>query len=167
MTQINDRLNKIAAKGAELVANANAEQIQREQTIAKYASEIKALAPRIKPLVEIAKALIQNHIPLGKKKSDIIGYKEDLCSDGWYHRLGFFYKWEDGKRNFLGIGIEGGGCAGEDLAVDENGDMVKRINPNYHSFEYDGYHDYCDKCKRFLTGFDAFEQRVNEYVDNL
>ena len=166
MAQINDRLNKIAAKGAELVANANAEQIQREQTIAKYANDIKALAPRIKPLVVIAKALIQNNIPLGKKKSGVIEY-EDLCSDGWYHRLGFFYKWENGKRNFLGIGIEGGGCAGDDLAVDENGDMVKRIDPYYHSYQYDGYHDYCDKCKRFLTDSDAFGQRVNEYVDNL
>jgi len=167
MTQINDRLNKIAAKGAELVANANAEQRMREQTIAKYASEIKALAPRIKTLVEIAKALIQNNIPLGNKKLDTIGYKEDLVSDGWYHTLGFFYKYESGKRHFLGIGIEGGGYAGLDMAVDENGDMVKRIDPYYQSYQYDGYRDYCNKCEQFLTGFDAFEQRVNEYVDNL
>lgn len=162
-----ERLTRIANKGAELIAIEQTKQLKKAETIAKYEQDIKALASRISQLIDIAVALRQNDIPLGAKEKDIIGYKESLKTDGWAHKLGFFYEYRNGEEHFYGIGIRGGGCCGGDLAVDADGYMIKRINPYYSSYQYDGYYDYCNKCKQFLNDFDAFEKRVYEYVDNL
>lgn len=168
MTKIEERLKKIQNKGAQMIADANAEEERKKSIIKKYEQDIKALAPRVAELIAIAIELMKNDIPLGVRKSSITGTpKDDLVTDGIDHKLGFYFSYEGGKTRFVGVGISGGGCDGRDIAVNENGTMVKHPDPYYQSYRYFGYNDYCDKCSRFLKNFDDFEKRVNDFVDNL
>lgn len=165
---LEERLGKIANKGAQMIADANAEEERKKEIIKKYEQDIKALAPRIKQLMEIAVALLKNNIPLGKRGTTITGsYDDAFETDGIHHGLGFFFRYERGYKYLVGIGIKGGGCCGKDLAVNKDGDMVVKIDPHYHSYMYFGFNDYCNKCKTFLQKFDDFEKNVNDYVDNL
>ena len=167
MTKIEERLKKIQNKGAQMVADANAEEERKKDIIKKYEQDIKALAPRVAELMTIAIELMNNNIPLGKKTKGSIGYKEEFVTEGINHRLGFYFTYENRKKYLVGVGIIGGGCDGLDIAVNENGTMVKHPDPYYQSCQYFGYNDYCNKCSRFLKNFDDFEKRVNDYVDNL
>ena len=151
-----------------MIADANAEEERKKEIIKKYEQDIKALAPRIKQLMEIAVALLKNNIPLGKRGTTITGsYDDAFETDGIHHGLGFFFRYESGYKYIVGIGIKGGGCCGRNLAINENGIMVYRPDPYYQSYQYFGYNDYCNKCKTFLQKFDDFEKNVNDYVDNL
>jgi len=164
MTKIEERLKKIQNKGAQIVAEAQSEEERKNEIVKKYEQDIKALAPRIANLIAIAIELCKNNIPLGKREKAVIGYDEEFETNGITHKLGFYFS---GERYLVGVGIEGGGCCGLDLAVNENGTMVKHPDPYYQSYQYFGYNDYCRKCEGFLKNFDEFEKRVNEYVDNL
>ena len=166
-TSLSDRLGKIANKRAELDRQEQDERTKKEQTIQNYARAIKALAPRIDELLEIAKSLVENKISVGRKVKGFIGYDEELVAEGIDHKLGFYFAYKRGDRCLVGIGIVGGGCCGRDLAVNALGNMVVEINPYYSSYLYNGYFDYCQKCKQFLNDFDDFERRVNAYIDNL
>lgn len=168
MEALNNRLDKIANIGKQKVDAAVAEQQRKEDTIARYAVEIKALAPRIEKLMQVGQALLKNDIPLGKQTKNICGsYDDEFVTNGLSHHLGFYFSHGKNNSPLLGIGIEGGGCCGRSLAVNEKGDMVVKIDPHYHSYQYFGYNDYCGKCKKFLDNFDSFEKRVYEYIDNL
>ena len=168
MEKMNERLAKIANKRAQLDALASAEQMKKVQTIAYYANKLKMLAPRIKDLMEIANSLVENDIPLGQTTTELgMKYKDAFVAEGIHHRLGFFFERLNGENYLVGIGIEGGGCCGHDLVVNDDGYMEKHPDYNYASYQYTGYWDYCDKCKRFLNEFDDFERRVYAYVDNL
>ena len=167
---VNDRLSKIAHKRVELDKQADNEQRNREATIAKYTNDIKALAPRLADLMAIAAELCRNDIPLGKRTRGITGFSEDeFETDGIKHGLGFYFRYEKGKGYLIGVGIKGGGCCGNNLAVDSNGNII--VNPLERVFgcwTYDkAYSDFVGKCNGFLKRFDDFERRVNEYVDNL
>lgn len=164
---LNDRLNKIAQKRAELDKKEQDERTRKVNTIQYYNRAIKELAPRIDVLLDIAKSLLENNIPIGKRVKAFIGYDEELVTEGINHKLGFYFTYKDRHRCLVGIGIAGGGCCGHDLAVNAFGNMVVSIDPNYNSYQYDGYSDFCCKCKQFLNDFDDFEKRVFQYVDNL
>ena len=124
MTKIEERLKKIQKKGDEMVAQANDEQRRKEETIIKYEKDIKALATRIAELIAIAIELCKNNIPLGKREKAVIGYHEEFETNGITHKLGFYFRYERGEKYLVGVGIEGGGCCGSDLAINENGIMV-------------------------------------------
>ena len=162
-----DRLNKIANKGREIVDAQKAEQLRKEEIINCYARHIKNIAPRIKELMKVGHALLNNNLAFGKQTKALIGYDEEFITNGITHKLGFFFQFARDNSPLLGIGIKGGGCCGQDLAVDENGDMVVKIDPHYHSYRYFGFDDYCGKCEQFLDDFNDFEKRVYEYIDNL
>ena len=168
MTTMEERLKKIQDKGAQIIADENNEKLQRQRTIENYRKDIKRLAGRVDALITIARSLIQNRIPFGRQSLTMCGgLQDELVADGINHNIGFYFRYERGHKYFIGVGIKGGGCCGNDIAVDGDGDIVINIDPYYSSYRYDGYHDYCNKCKKFLQSFDEFEQRVNEYVDNL
>ena len=158
-----ERLNKISAKAQQIAEEENNEQLKKLEAIEYCKNAIKALAPRLTELMQIGDALIKNGISFGKRT----GYYEEFITNGLSHRLGFYFKYSKDNSPLIGIGIKGGGCCGRNLAVNEKGDMVVKIDPNYHSYKYSGFNDYCNKCKQFLKDFDSFEKRVYEYVDNL
>lgn len=161
---------KIAQKRFELDEQSKNEQQKKNAEIARYANEIHALQPRISDLIDIAIELLNNKLPLGKRKENICGfYDDEFETNGITHQLGFFFEWENGKSFFKGIGIKGGGCCGNDLLVDRYGTIVKNpIKACFALWTYENaYYDYCKKCSRFLERFDAFEERVYDYVNNL
>lgn len=161
-----DRLNKIAERRNILDAQQRAIEHTKAMTIANLENGIKSLAPRIKELIAVGEALLENNIPFGKKigvwKAD-----EEFITDGINHELGFFFEYGKDDSPLLGIGIEGGGCDGHDLVINANGEFVKNIDPYKKGYNYDGYYDYRSKYKKFIKDFDEFENKVYQYVDNL
>lgn len=164
-----NRIEKIRAKRQALDAQAKSEQERKEQTVKFYTNRLKQFAPRINELMQLAMELLKNDIPLGKRYKDLVFYKDEFVTEGIHHRLGFYFKYENGRRYLLGIGIEGGGCCGHDLAVNTNGTIIKNpldIIIGCRDYEK-AYTDFCGKCQDFLEEFDEFEKKVFDYVDNL
>lgn len=169
MITTNERLNKIVGRRKELDAKATEKQEQRRMVIENCNSAFKNLAPRISDLIKICTCLLENNISIGIRTKDIIGYNEEFVTDGVRHGLGFYFRYNNGTRTLIGIGIEGGGACGHDLAVDENGNIVVNpLNKVIGLWTYDdAYNDFYRKCQRFFEYFDSFEKRVFDYVDNL
>lgn len=166
------RLSRIEEKRKELQLKEEKELIQRRQTIEGLKEAIHALAPRIKDLIEIYKALKQNNFTIGCLVDYHGSRCESLVANGITHEIGFSFVggWfgrSDGT--FQGVGIEGGGIADTDLIVDEYGGIVDC--PLHHIARYRCYEnaciDFCNKSKNFLANFEIFEKKVNNYVDNL
>lgn len=164
-TTTTDRLNKIAERRNILDAQQRAIEHTKAMTIANLENGIKALAPRIKELIAVAEALLENNIPFGR----VSGWDndEEFITNGITHELGFFFKYGKDNSPLLGIGIKGGGCDGHDLAVNAEGEFVKNIDPYKKGYNYNGYYDYRSKYKKFINDFDEFENKVYQYVDNL
>ena len=164
-----NRIEKIRAKRQALDAQAKSEQERKEQTVKFYTNRLKQLAPRINELMRLAGELLKNDIPLGRRQEQHFGYQDEFVTEGIYHRLGFYIKYKDGYNYLIGIGIEGGGCCGNDLVVDNNGTITENPIDEKHARWYynKAYEDFCHKCQEFLGGFDKFEKKVFDYVDNL
>lgn len=160
-----DRINKIAERRKILDAQQRAIERAKIKTIGDLAKDIRALAPRIKELIAVGEALLENKIPFGNRVG--FWHDEEFITNGITHELGFFFKFGKDNSPLLGIGIKGGGCEGHDLAVNANGEFVKAIDPNARGYNYDGYYDYCRKYKQFIRDFDEFESKVYQYVENL
>ena len=161
-----DRINKIAERRKILDAQQRAIECGKIKTIADLENGIRELTPRIKELITVGVALLSNDIPFGKVNN---GWErhEEFITNGITHELGFFFQFGKDNSPLLGIGIKGGGCDGHDLAVNTNGEFVKAIDPYAKVYNYDGYYDYCRKCKQFINDFDEFESKVYQYVENL
>jgi hypothetical protein len=165
-TTTTDRLNKIAERRKILDTQQRAIECEKIKTIADLENGIKSLAPRIKELITVGVALLANNIPFGNR----VGFRkeyEEFITNGITHELGFFFQFGKHNSPLLGIGIKGGGCDGHDLAVNAEGEFVKAIDPYAKVYRYDGYYDYCRKCKQFIKDFDEFENKVYQYVENL
>lgn len=162
-----ERLNRITARARRVEAEAEEKANAENRNVTHLAEQIKALAPRIKELLVIGRALRNNNLPLGDLVPDIIGRRESLCTDGIHHGLGYFC--DPRTKMIRGIGIEGGGCCGNDLIVDENGNITTNpINVVIGRWRRENaYWDYCRKCKTFIDGFGEFEKKVFFYVDHL
>lgn len=165
--KLNERLQKIARKRSELDKQKLKAELTKKETIEKYKRDIKALAPRIADLMMIAHSLQQNDLNLGRVYDDHGVKYDEFVTEGIHHRLGFYSQNGPYATIALGVGIEGGGGCGKDLVVNDEGELIKSPIAE-RSFNLDkDYQDFCDKCDNFLTGFDDFEKRVYEYVDNL
>ena len=143
-----DRLNKIAsvasvAENAE-IAKEIAEQNEKQALI----DLIATYADRIKAIIEVGSKLVENKMPLGKQNC--------FQSNGWDHRFGFVVEGSlilnPDKWKIIGIGSEGGGWSGNDLIVNENGEVVS----------YSGRYN----CESWTAEFDKFEEGFYNYVDN-
>lgn len=143
-----DRLNKIASV-AENTENAEiAKEIAKQNEKQALIDHIATYAERIKAIIEVGSKLVENKMPLGEY--------DRFQSSGISHRFGFMV---DGHRLFtpdrwkiIGIGSEGGGWAGSDLTVNENGEVVS------YSSRYN--------CESWTEDFEAFEEEFYNYVDN-
>ena len=165
-----NRFEKIRAKRQSLDAQEMAREQKAANEVAAYTARIKALAPRIDELTQIAGELLRNDLPLGRPRADWWYEKGELETDGISHRLGFVMHCENGKRMFCyEIGIEGGGCDGNDIVVDRCGNITKNpLDKVIGLWTSERAHwDFCNKCERLLSAFDAFEEKVFDYVDNM
>lgn len=94
-------------------------------------------------MIKIGNALVTNNLQYGSFKTN-----------GLSHKLGLYFK----GKSIVGLGIEGGGYCGEDLAVNAQGAVI--VHPSILL-------DYIGKCEDFLAEFDNFEKKLFIYVDNL
>lgn len=165
-----ERIEKIRAKRQELDAQAQNERDERTRKVEYYTNAIKALAPYLNELYILAKECVKNGITLGNWKN-LHGSKHypEFVSEWWYHKPGFIVSQCPKPNEEVYFGIIGGGADGEDLVIDKDGNFIK--NPLEHivgRWTYENAHwDFCNKCQRFLKGFDEFKNGFLAYVDNL
>ena len=133
-----DRLNKIASV-AENVKNSEKQAI---------IDHIATYADRIKAIIEVGSALVNNKMPLGKG--------DCFQSSGWDHRFGFIVTGDrllnPNNWRIVGIGRVGGGWAGNDFFINFKGEVI----------EYEDIYT----CESWTEEFDKFEKGFYNYVDN-
>ena len=161
------------------------EEIDKKNAVAAHIEEllgkVRSFAPRMKDLLKVGQALYENGIPLGPYDESVPGYRDDnsriFVSNGWSHRTGFIIAYRINghipsrtQQYPIGFGIIGGGCAGEDLTFNADGELEWLNRPFGHpagcSDRPWGPKD-TQHLERFVAEFDEFERRFYEYVDGL
>lgn len=155
-----DRLERIRAAKAAMDAEARRNEAAKAKVIKHFNDAFKKLGACLNELMVVGGAFYTCGMAYGKK----------FESNGITHELGFIFEYYRGKRvKLIGIGIKGGGCCGNDLVIDRNGQIIR--NPLNHVIggwtEEDAFRDFSYKCRTFFNGFDAFEKKFYDYVDNL
>lgn len=175
-----DRIEKINAIGQKIVNAELAKKQAKFNRIKSCEEKIKSLAPRISELMDIANALSANNIPIGKLYSQTIRYNAKFISEGIDHRLGFVIEYSPRSMHamdptgakVIGFGIIGGGWYGGNLVIGKDGDIIKgglEFDESMIHLKDDEPYKYVEleKMERVIKGFDEFERRFFEYVDNL
>lgn len=162
MDNIKDKLKAIEEHKESLKEEARkrAEAIEHERE--RLVLELSNLAPRIKDLLIIGRALVDAGIPLGKK-TPFPDDSNELVSNCWSHRVGYVVDY--GCK--FGIGMLGGGACGKHFAVDENGKTTSLGGSLDGWFISEKDYDFILKARAFIYGFDEFDKKVSEFVNNL
>lgn len=153
-TEMLERINKVAeTRNAEAIRKATAQQEHFNTKV----KAIRALAPRIADMLDIAQHLYNKNIPIGKKRTlHVMPHSDEFVSSWWSHNLGFCY--DSCKRPRveypMWFGFINGGAYGEDMCVDREGNIVR------------GRHKYRDM-QIMLEQFDEFERKFYDYVESL
>lgn len=138
----------------------------KRETINYLINEIKKLYPRIKNLYEVIQHTAELKIANGQ-----------FFTDGISHNIGFYV-----DRIVVGVllcqsnhsytpkkyfGIQGGGCCGGDLRINIDDCSISYVkhhtNINVDMGEY--YSIYY--MKSIINGFDNYEKKVYDYIQNL
>ena len=162
---------RIARINGFATATARKEQEAREAKVAHIfalLTKVESFAPRMRELMKVARSLRANRIPLGKYNS----YRQtapEFVSDGIDHRVGFIVNsnpfWNQSTLNPVGFGVIGGGACGNDVQFNEDGKLCEVYKDNGMPGPWtDGD---IRNLERFVGGFDEFERKFYEYVDNL
>ncbi len=151
-----------------------AERIRQEKIFQRkqgYIEQIKAFGPRIKELIEVANACLENGVEINwQGKSDSQYHDEwnhaTFCTNCSTHRVGFVWQYKDHKfiNRIEAMGIDGGGANGE-YYLRTNGDyLISRVGRSYDAEcnELDEY-----QLETFVRTFGKFEKAFYKYVDNL
>lgn len=143
-----------------------------ENKVAYYRAKIKALAPRIKDLLDVAREMQRNGIDLGENDapSHACSKMPEFETEWWWHRLGFFCEDRNcrpvRRKLAYGIGFMGGGYDGRDFIVYPDGEVdfgFDKWNCTAEHIEY----RLRSKAASFLEEFDDFEKRFYAYVESL
>lgn len=164
----NEIINGIIAKRKALNEEAMDREARRDAHIEELEAKVKALAPRLGKMFDIAEALTTNGFYLGP----VQGYLGSplFCTDHIAHRVGFFcthpYTGSPGTNftmtGYFGI-ANGGACGEQDLKVDRDGN-VQRYD---FSSRYRDYKQiYIGDLEHLLKKFDEIEQGLFEYATN-
>lgn len=160
MMTTEDRISAIARFASARNEKAQKEAEDRIERIEKLRGRIRALAPRIGTLLDVAEACYQNSVQLGPLSGDY----PKFVTDGISHGVGFFvrgnahrYCGTPQKCEPFAVGIMGGGCDGEDFMVSREGEIEKGLRkPNIERV-----------MGEFLAKFDNFEDGFFSYIDNI
>lgn len=165
-------ISGIIAKRKALNEEAMDKEAKRNAHIEELEAKIKALAPRLSAMFDVAEALTNNGFYLGP--TSVPGrYKLEsplYCTDGIDHRVGFWcdHPYLDAPaRNFSMTGYfgiaNGGACGDQHLRIDRHGN-VKRFDftPRYHDYKQ----TYINDLERVLDKFDEIESGLYEYAKN-
>ena len=138
------------------------------------ADNIRALAPRLKELIETAQALWHRGIPVGTRQKDRLGLflQDEFMSESICHKIGFITKegWQNKGSVWYRpeyVGMIGGGLNGADFVVDQHGYTAPAGYSCGHGCDQVGSKEWLQKAKEFLGGFDEFEKNFYGYVDSL
>ena len=171
-----DRLERIKAARAAMDAQAIAEMQKKSDKVARLTNAIKGLSGRLGEMMKVADCMVANRMSFGGTWYTLgMPHGDNFETNGIKHGIGFVFDYTRGWRDknnriaVVGIGIEGGGCCGNDIIIDRDGDIIK--NPLDHVIgcwtKENAYFDFCSKAAEFLKGFDEFEKKFYDYVDNL
>ena len=167
-----DRIAKINAYAEKRDNEMHEKLMQKETHLLQMLNEVKALAPRLRELMEVGKALCANGIPLGPK-TDRLDITAEFLSNGWSHRVGFIGRcdFRTGRSTIAGFGIVGGGACGSDLYFNEDGeisDLFPDVGNGPVGTRGNKWKDSdIAHLERFLSEFGAFEKKVYNFVDSL
>ena len=125
--------------------------------------------------------MYHNGVPLGPYDTSEPGYKESnsrmFVSNGWSHRVGFIIAYRINghiprrDQQFpIGFGIIGGGCAGENICFNADGELEWLNKPFGNPAGVSGRpwsDEDTEHLEKFVREFDKFEKDFYEYVDSL
>ena len=153
-----ERINNIARFAQKKEEERIMKEMSIEMQIEEYKAKIRSFKPRIDELLAVGNACLEYGIPLeGKEWGGHEGYDTNqFITNGWSHLLGFIANYDQTKRKkmpFTKIGIMGGGACHYDLktdgvTIDVSGEVLYIL-------------------KRFVEGFDLFEEEFYKYVDKV
>lgn len=136
-----------------------------------YIEQIKAFGPRIKELIEVANACLENGVEINYQGKSDSPYHDEwnnatFCTNCITHKVGFVWQYKDQKfiNRIDAMGIDGGGANGE-FYLRTNGDyLISRVGRSYEAGcnELDEY-----QLETFVKTFDKFETAFYKYVDTL
>ena len=156
----------------------NAEELKQEQERNKRTllfQQIRELAPRIKDLCTLANTCTNNGIKLSEDYR-YYSYNRDkyFYTDGINHFIGFKHDFHtkgtlcSHTSPYLYIGIENGGACGRyDLWVGTDGEVICTDNSNFPYKTVDKSNVYTHDLEEFVKGFEAFETRFLNWIDNV
>lgn len=137
-------------------------------TLTEKVNAIKALAPRIRAMLDIAQEWHSKQIHIGNPIKDAIGTRSDLTTDGIHHGIGIYTdrrkvwgrNWfADGCGYPYAFGIEGGGASGYGLEINAEGEIVRGMPDEYGSAE--------KKMQYLIDNFDEYEARFYSFANNI
>lgn len=175
-----DRIAKIEAYAKARNEQMTQEANNKQAHIVELLNTVKSFAPRMKELMKVGVSMYENNIPFGPLCDEPGASESDdriFFSNGWSHKVGFIQAYRiDGHRPKrtqhlpIGFGIIGGGCAGENLTFNSDGELEWLNKPFGEPAGVSGrpWTD-CDTrhLERFVADFDKFETEFYAYADSL
>ena len=175
-----DRVAKIEAYAKARNEQMSQEAYNKQAHIVELLNTVRSFAPRMKELMKVGISMYENGIQFGPY-DNTPGARDGgwvkFVSNGITHRIGFIHAYRvnghiPGRMQHLpiGFGIEGGGCAGEDLTFNSDGELEWLNQPfGKPAGVTDRPWSDCDTrhLEEFVAGFDKFESEFYAYVDSL
>lgn len=131
--------------------------------------KIKALGGRIAKMWDIAQALLNNGFGIGDRKSYWNGSYNELETEGWFHRLGFYVDYG----RVTGFGVCGGGVYLESVFANRDGEVYINMNKahyNTYSNTYAtvwDYPHYREVMHYIIDNFDDYERKFYDYAERV
>lgn len=148
-----------------------ADEIRKLQEKGEYIEKIKALGPRIKELIDVANACLDNGIEINGQGRGHSQYSNEwenktFCTNCITHKIGFVWQCKDGIfiNRIEEMGINGGGACGEHY-LRTNGDYVVSRSGYGDKARYRELNEH--QLKQFVNRFDEFESAFYKYIDSL
>lgn len=151
------RIDNIKAFAIRKQEEEQRKKVEETIEIGCLIGEIKDLQPRIQELLETATVCLESGIKLINVYDD----KKSFVTDGVGHRIGFYMLCTTDKKVYF-MGIKGGGCCGN-YNFKTNG--IENFEEHIESMHRKD--PTISNLKKFLNGFEEFEHRFYNYVDEI